>query len=176
MLRGPSRHVLVIDDDPGELARARKRLEKQGHRVTLRETALGLEPLLDALRPDVVLLKVLMPHLTGASLERLLRAYPATGTPAVILHSSLPQATLARVVDIRGALGVLRTTSDDVVFFFALAELLDRLPPPRTSLGPPEAEPEAPVLSGMRRIGSSDLSDPLDLRIRRCSRTTPGSR
>jgi len=166
----------VIDDAPEELARARLRLEKQGHRVTLRGTALGLEALLDALRPDVVLLKVLMPHLTGATLERLLRAYPASGTPAIILHSSLPRPTLARVVDIRGALGVLQTTPDDVVFFFALSELLDKLAAPRASRSPPELDPDAPVLSGMRRIGSTETTDPLELRIRRYSRTSPGSR
>ena len=67
-----------------------------------------------------------MPDLNGGDLKGLLGLYPASGTPAIILHSAVPVQALCRMVDVRGALGVIKKTTDDVEFFLAFDTVLDR--------------------------------------------------
>jgi hypothetical protein len=57
----------------------------------------------------------------------LLAQYPQSGTPAMVLHSAVPVRALCRMVDVRNALGVIKKTSDDVEFFLAFDQILDRL-------------------------------------------------
>jgi hypothetical protein len=84
----------------------------------------------------------------------LLRAYPAKGTPAVIVCSTIPERALRHVVDLTDALGVMRKTPDDVVFFFAFHSILDRLPETRGIDG--RRRPTPPVASGKHRISVED--------------------
>jgi CheY-like chemotaxis protein len=151
---GRSLRLLVVDHDSESLELTRRRLEEEGHRVTTRTSASRIQMVINALRPDIILLEALMPGLTGQDLLKLLRAYPAKGTPAVIVCSTIPERALRHVVDLTDALGVLRKTPDDVVFFFAFHSILDRLPETRGFDGRRRATP--PVASGARSISNDD--------------------
>jgi CheY-like chemotaxis protein len=146
--------LLVVDHDSESLELTKRRLEEEGHRVTTRTSASRIQMVINALRPDIVLIEALMPGLTGQDLVRLLRAYPAKGTPAIIVVSTIPERALRHVVDLTDALGVLRKTSDDVVFFFAFHSILDRLPETRGVDGRRRATP--PIASGKHRISVED--------------------
>jgi len=150
----PSLRLLVVDHDSESLERTRRRLEEEGHRVTTRTSASRIQMVINALRPDIVLIEALMPGLTGQDLVKLLRAYPAKGTPAIIVCSTIPERALRHVVDLTDALGVLRKTTDDVVFFFAFHSILDRLPETRGYDTRRRATP--PVVSGPYRISGDD--------------------
>ncbi len=65
--------VLVVDDDPIVLEVTRERLEGAGYVVHIREEALGTSQWTAEFQPDIVLLDVNMPALTGLDLAQLLQ-------------------------------------------------------------------------------------------------------
>lgn len=147
-----SLHVLVVDEDAGVLRNACGRLLAHGYEVSTSRQARGLRQTIARSCPDLVLVDVLMPDLNGGQLVSLLAQYPASGTPAVILHSAVPVKALCRMVDVRDALGVIKKTTDDVEFFLAFDAVLDRF---RSRKGGFDARPPR-AMSGTHRIGSDD--------------------
>jgi DNA-binding response OmpR family regulator len=81
--------ILVIDDMPEALQTLLQQIRTQGWRLSLAcEARQGLQRAL-ALRPDLILLDVRMPHMDGFTLCRLLREAPATrDTPIIFLTSA----------------------------------------------------------------------------------------
>ena len=76
--------ILVIDDSPDTLHTLLHHVRAQGWRLSLaNEARSGLQRAL-ALRPDLILLDVRMPHMDGFTLCRLLREAPATRDVPVI--------------------------------------------------------------------------------------------
>ena len=104
--------VLVVDDDPVILELVRGWLEEAGYAVEVRESALGTTQQVATEQPDVVLLDVMMPALSGGELAQLIRRHHRTSLASVILHSSLEPEELAALVQKTGALGALAKTSD----------------------------------------------------------------
>lgn len=168
-VQGRQFHVLVIDDEADALDLARERLESEGHRVTTSRSANGIEAVIDALCPDLVLLDVMMPNLGAQELTSIL-ALHSESSPRVILHSSIPLRALRHAVDPTHALGVIRKTNDDIEFFFAFNGLIDRLPEP--SQRSPAAD--VPAVSGTHRIADEKSSTELDSMEHWFSRTSPG--
>jgi CheY-like chemotaxis protein len=96
-----------VDDDPVLLEIVRDRLERAGCDVSVREEALGTTQIVASDHPDVVLLDVQMPALSGTELLQLIRKRPTTGATRIILFSSLDPAELADLVVKTGADGGL---------------------------------------------------------------------
>jgi DNA-binding response OmpR family regulator len=85
--------VLVVDDEQDILDLVRFRLEHDGYRVlTASDGQAGLA-LAQAERPDLCILDVMMPKLTGLEVLASLRADPATADTRVILLTSRGQDT-----------------------------------------------------------------------------------
>ena len=85
----PTALVLVIDDEPGTLQVRGALLEKHGHQVM---TAAGGEEALATLKtthPDIILLDVLMPEISGFDLCRKLRDDPATRDIPILFLSAV---------------------------------------------------------------------------------------
>ena len=83
---GGGRTILVADDDPQILALISRQLARLGYRVL--EAADGAEALASARaqKPDLIVLDVLMPHLSGWEVAREVRRDPALkNTPIVVL-------------------------------------------------------------------------------------------
>jgi len=82
-------HILLIDDVPEDIRATLVLLKAQPWRVSLASDApQGYQRAL-ALRPDLIVLDVHMPHMNGFSLCRLLREAPATRqTPILFLSSA----------------------------------------------------------------------------------------
>jgi CheY-like chemotaxis protein len=102
--------VMVVDDDPVALEIASAILESQGHEVLARETALGTAVAVLRERPDVVVLDIRMPGISGRELLKVLRAQDlAHGAQptAFIFYSGLERAELERLVEETGALGAV---------------------------------------------------------------------
>lgn len=121
--------ILVVDDDPVILELVRGWLEEAGYSVEVRETALGTAQQIASEHPDVVLLDVMMPALSGGELAQLIRRNHRTALSSVILHSSMEPEELAPLVSKTGALGALSKTHDGARF---IAEF-DRLMALRTA-------------------------------------------
>jgi DNA-binding response OmpR family regulator len=72
-------HILVVDDDPRQLSALRRILHRSGHEVTLASSGrLGLRLALRS-PPDLVLLDVAMPTMSGHEFLRRLRRLEARG-------------------------------------------------------------------------------------------------
>jgi CheY-like chemotaxis protein len=99
--------VLVVDDDPVLLEIVRERLEQAGCIVSVRDEALGTTQVVASDHPDVVLLDVRMPALSGTELLQLIRKRPSAHRTRIILYSSLEPAELDDLVAKTGADGGL---------------------------------------------------------------------
>jgi signal transduction histidine kinase/DNA-binding response OmpR family regulator len=84
----PPRSVLVVDDDPEARDLARGVLETEGYRVL--EAGGGMEGIEVAReeRPDVVVLDLLMPDLTGFDVAVVLRESPATAEIPILVWTA----------------------------------------------------------------------------------------
>jgi len=113
----------VVDDDPAALGLARKRLQAAGYEVHTRETSLGTSQWISEERPDLVLLDVRMPALSGGELASMIRKSAAIRATGVIFHSSLDESTLDELSAQTGALGAIQKTHDGRRFTAAFERL-----------------------------------------------------
>lgn len=127
-------HVLVVDDDEISLRLTEEFLKAAGYRVSTRLAAVGTAAVVLELRPDIILLDVLMPGLRGDDLARLLKRHPATQGFPVILYSSLPGDQLRTLIMTTGVLGALEKTANQTLFTLAFNGLANKVrPAPRTA-------------------------------------------
>lgn len=83
--------IALVDDEPDITASLALALEDQGYEVVTTNDARQALELLERTRPDVVLLDLLMPRVTGAGLYARIREHPSLGrTPVVILSGIAP--------------------------------------------------------------------------------------
>lgn len=130
-----ARRILVVDDDPIVLEVVRARLEAAGHEVHTRENAIGTTQWVASHQPDLVLLDVSMPAISGNELVQLLRKRELTSAAQVIFYSGLPSEQLNELVRESGALGAISKSADDATFMDEFDRLMQgfrssRRPPP----------------------------------------------
>jgi DNA-binding response OmpR family regulator len=77
--------ILVVDDDPDSLDIVRTFLESRGYEVaTASDGRSGLAKL-DQVRPDLVLLDVMMPGMDGWEVARIIKNHPDLGETRVVM-------------------------------------------------------------------------------------------
>ena len=118
------RKVLVVDDSPIVLEILRERLESAGFEVTLRTEPLGTAQWIVDNQPEIVLLDVEMPALSGGGLASVLKKRPTTREALIVFHSSLPRARLDELVRSSGAAGAIEKTDDDNRFLQDLMSIV----------------------------------------------------
>jgi len=131
--------VLVVDDDAVVLELTRVRLEVAGWDVIVRDAAIGTLNAIRREKPDVVLLDVSMPGLSGDLLAKAISENPGGGSMAVIFHSSTDAARLPDLVKRCNALGAIPKTSNADLFMMQFETLMAkhtrRSPPQRAGTG-----------------------------------------
>jgi CheY-like chemotaxis protein len=115
--------VLLVDDDETTLSVHAALLESAGHEVLVRSAALGTTATIGREHPDVVILDVHMPGLTGDRLASLIAAQGGEKAPFVVLVSSLPEAELDALVRASGANAAIQKTEDPSAFIRRFQEL-----------------------------------------------------
>lgn len=128
--------VLVVDDDPIALEVARERLERAGYEVMTHDSGLGTSRLILDIRPEVVLLDIMMPGLSGSQLADLIAKSPTLREVGVILHSGKTGAELREIVHLTGANGAIEKTHDGTRFIQQFDDLVGRLRGRRDPLRP----------------------------------------
>ena len=124
--------VMIVDDDPVALEIASAILEKQGHEVVARKTALGTAVAVIRECPDVVVLDVKMPGISGRELLKVIRSQDlARGAQptAFIFYSGLERVELERLVEETAALGAVEKAVAPGQLASRLEALLARVPP-----------------------------------------------
>lgn len=123
-----SKKVLIVDDEPNIVAALEFLLEKQGYQVKV--AANGEEALeqLDAFAPDLVLLDVMVPKLSGYEVCQRMRAEPRwQGIKVVMLSARGREVEVSKGMSLGADLYVTKPfSSADLVA--TLRELLSRNP------------------------------------------------
>lgn len=119
--------VLIVDDDPIVLQVTKERLEGIGYTVHVREEALGTSQWTAEFQPDIVLLDINMPAITGTDLAQLLKKRRATRDITIILYSSLDATELQGKLHATGAVGAIQKTGDARRFLDEFERLTARL-------------------------------------------------
>lgn len=101
------KRILLIDDDIAHLASTRGILEDEGYEVFAHTQAFGATNLTRQLRPDLILLDVNMPGLSGDNLLAVLRANRETRAVPVMFYSSNDEDALRGSVRRLGADGYI---------------------------------------------------------------------
>lgn len=98
-----AKRILVIDDDEAHLSSTRGILAAEGYEVFTHTQGFGATNRVKDLRPDLVLLDVNMPGLSGENLLAILQQNAATRDIAVAFYSSNDEDVLREAVRRYGA-------------------------------------------------------------------------
>jgi len=106
-MNGTKGRILIIDDDATHLDSTRGILEADGYEVITHEKAFGATNVVRDIEPDLVLLDVNMPGLSGEHLFDIFRANAKTREVPVVFYSSNDEDALRSSVARLGAHGYI---------------------------------------------------------------------
>ena len=104
--------VLIIDDSEVVIGMVQMMLEDAGYEVVALSSGLGASSRILEEQPDLVLMDVNMPAISGDSLVELIRKNPRLSTTKVVLFSDRPAKELGEIAGSCGADGFINKTSD----------------------------------------------------------------
>jgi CheY-like chemotaxis protein len=99
--------ILVVDDEPAIRAFVRAALEPHGVRVIESTDGVGALTTAEEVRPDLILLDIALPRMSGLDVCRRLKADARTAAIPVLLLTGLVQQADAGVAADVGAQGLL---------------------------------------------------------------------
>jgi PleD family two-component response regulator len=97
--------ILVVDDDPTHLMYTQEILQADGHDVVVHRTGFGVSVKFWKEKPDLVLLDVNMPGLSGENVCFLLERWLADRKTPVLLYSSNDEESLRKTAQKLGTAG-----------------------------------------------------------------------
>lgn len=104
--------IMLIDDSELVLDVVAATLRDAGFDVVTRSLPVGAGAQIVRERPDLVLLDVSMPLMSGGEIARTVRASSLGQSACIVLHSDRPERELEELVQATGADGYLRKGSD----------------------------------------------------------------
>jgi CheY-like chemotaxis protein len=104
-MRKDTKKILVVDDDPKHLQTTKELLEMAGYEVATQDSAFGTTEIINTLKPDLVLLDVNMPALSGERLCSLIRSRVGIERTTILFFSSNDEDSLRQAVRRHGADG-----------------------------------------------------------------------
>ncbi len=137
--------ILIVDDSEVVLSVSSAILEEAGYEVRTQSRANGSLSVVIWERPDLVLLDVNMPNISGDTLARMCTKTAQTTGTRVILYSTMSEEALERLVKQSGAHGYIRKTDSS----YNLIKQVRRV------LGEPESGTLRAASSGRIRAASS---------------------
>jgi CheY-like chemotaxis protein len=99
------KRIMIIDDDRTHLLTTQELLEDDGYEVLTHVSGFGATERIMVARPDLVLLDVNMPALSGEALLPILKGRESIKATPVVLHSSNDESTLRTTATRLGAAG-----------------------------------------------------------------------
>jgi CheY-like chemotaxis protein len=108
--------ALIVDDDSVAATICAAVLEDLGFQVEIRTSPFGTGAYIQQKQPDIVLLDVQMPGLSGDQIAQMIRITPGNRLVHVILYSARPMDELVALGQKTGAIGVIRKSGDPMAF------------------------------------------------------------
>ena len=118
--------IVAVDDSELVLSVLRTWLGSAGYDVITRCNPVGTGALILRERPDLVLLDVGMPLLTGGEISHSVKMNPGLQHTVIVLHSSCPEAELRQVAEQSGADGYIPKGIKKEEFLAMVCEWLER--------------------------------------------------
>jgi DNA-binding response OmpR family regulator len=137
----PQKTIVIIDDDLVILDTARRLLERDGLRVVVYSEGFDATNFAARQRPDLILMDVNMPFLSGDSLATIFQRHDELAGVPLVLFSSNEEGELRRMARDLGVLGYISKSAMGTDFArrvqaFLSTERRDSVPP-RSSERPP---------------------------------------
>ncbi|MBN2382570.1 response regulator [bacterium] len=89
--------ILIVDDDPKILLMSKELLEMEGYEVSTHDQAFGTTNRAIKEQPDLVLLDINMPFLSGDLLAELIKDNRLTRNIPIVFYSSNDETSLAQM-------------------------------------------------------------------------------
>lgn len=116
--------ILLVDDEPFILSAVGGVLRQSGFEVHVCEMWAGVANIVRTERPDVVLLDYNMPMLKGDDICKIMKRNVGHVGMKIILFSSEPESTIARISRECGADGFIRKNTPGPVLTRMLSEMV----------------------------------------------------
>jgi CheY-like chemotaxis protein len=132
--------ILFAEDDPLIVQVYRGILERNGFQVTVAADGLEAMKMLLAVKPDVVLLDIMMPKVDGNYVLKYIRSEPGLQATRVIVLSGVSLADVAKdAIALKPDRVFLKSQSTPKRLLAAVNELLDARPTSKNPAVPPSA-------------------------------------
>lgn len=112
----PKGKIVVIDDDSKALAIAKRLLEAAGYEVITTESPLRMPQLVQRERPNLVLLDLEMPALSGEHVLDFTTLFDFLRETPIVIHSAKSDEELKSLVERSPAVGYIRKTNNGLTF------------------------------------------------------------
>ena len=116
MSSNASHKIMIIDDDAHVLISVKRMLERQGYLVAVHDGGAGCFKEVTRFKPDLVLIDVNMPFLTGDAFVSLFGQCPAMTESSIVLYSAIDDAALQQKVRECNADGYISKTESGLEF------------------------------------------------------------
>jgi DNA-binding response OmpR family regulator len=120
--------ILVIDDDERVLSVTKRNLESAGYDVVVASSALKMPQIVQREKPDLVLLDIEMPALSGEHVLDLATLFDFLRTTPIVLHSSKSEEELQSLVARSSAKGYIKKTGNAITFVAQVQQFLEQQP------------------------------------------------
>lgn len=117
--------ILVIDDSLSAVQKARKILEGAGHDVETLDLLIYLPQAVKNDPPDLILLDLSMPALSGVNVAKFIRRYETNPIP-IVLYSSRSMEELQETAKTLEAAGYVQKDEPDSVLLSTISRVVDR--------------------------------------------------
>ncbi len=97
-MEGNKKKILIVDDDERHLITAKELLEEEGYEVITHLGCFGATAQVMKYRPDLVLLDINMPALSGEKLSSIIMSMEKTKYVPIVFYSSNDEDTLRLAV------------------------------------------------------------------------------
>jgi CheY-like chemotaxis protein len=132
--------IFLVDDDAVVRALYHRKLEQGGFEVLLAEDGLQAIQLLGTFTPDLVLLDLMMPRLSGDNVLRFIRSHPKLAKLPVVILTNAFMSEQARAVNDLGVNRAIIKADCTPEKMLALAREILGVKP-QTEVAPPAAQP-----------------------------------
>lgn len=126
MMQNTPPKILVIDDDEKLLGAVRRLLTSAGMEAITSSSSLNLPKLVQREKPDLILLDIEMPTLSGEHVLDFTKLFDFLRATPIVLHSAKSEEELKALVERSSAVGYIKKTGNPLSLVSQIKTFLAR--------------------------------------------------